>query len=658
MVCKECGAYNAEDLSVCRVCGALLKDSAEGKQGRPEKSYVKAPAYQTKAYSSDSSEALKNAQLAARKRAEQAKVRVQESAPVQEPEKADSEPTRFCSACGKPLFAEASFCAFCGAKNILAGDNEPEDVEEEVIADTPEEEEESPIRTTIFHKSTSPDEDDDELDDSEYDEDDEYEDDDEYDDEDDDDEEEEFDDEYYDDEFDDDDEDEAPKRSKGTTILFIVLIIILLGLIVFFGRSFLKNNPGLLSSLFGKDQVSDQLLPTPSPTPDFVENEPVTADNMTATIKEDVIDGTEIFEINVKAPTGSMVRIVSNANLERDSVMIERDDTISLRVPRVVFLPGDYCETASVTVTPKLEVTLPNNQGVRMLPVPAVNLVVPQVALNISSPSVNPVEAPPNNRPITVSGTVNDHTAIVTVNGASVQVYEGGEFTYDYYPKNVEGETIEVVAKKIDYMNNVARFEVTPFVIKDMELTISNDMKGLRATDGKVTISGTCPENAIITATAEDPEILCNPVVVENGQFSCLISIPKEGFFTVNLSATAEGYNDANVKCMVEAAPTVKYTTYAKKAYDLNKNYNKLATAKDVTRVMFAGTVSEIIQTEPYTVFTLKKGEKLVYVANRSEKNVITADDVGKKKTVTGMYCNQYPDTDKPYIWGWFILNK
>lgn len=653
MVCKECGAYNADELSSCRVCGARLKD-AEARTGRPEKNFVKAPAYSGKAYASDSSAALKDAQQAARKRAEQLKEKADEAVHAEEKkqdEKEDSSEKRFCSSCGKPLFADAPFCPYCGAKNVLALTEDAEDASdfdtEEEVEEEIEVAEEKPIRKTIFHKNASFDEDD-EDDEEEYE--DEFDDD-----EDDEEDEDEFDDEYYDDEFDDDDEE--PRKGKGSTILFIVLILILLALIAFFARYFLKKNPGMLSGIFGNKGAVDVVAEnTPEPV-DYIEDEPVTADNMTASIKEDVIDGTEIYEINVKAPTGSVVRIISNANLERDSVTIERDDTISLRVPRVVFLPGDYCETASVTVTPQLEVTLPD-QSVRMLSVPAVNLVVPQVKLEMTSPNGTSVEAPANDRPITVSGVVSDHTVQVTVNGANVQVFEGGTFTYDYYPKNVEGETIEVVAKKIDYMNAVCTIEVTPFVIKDMQLTINNDMKGLRAVDGKVNVTGNCPDDANITASAADNDIMCGPVTVENGQFSCLIAIPKEGYYNITFDATAEGYNDASVSCMVEAEPTLSYSRYANKAYDLNKNYNKIGSAKDVTSVLFRGTVSEIIQTEPYTVFTLKKGDKIVYVANRSTKNVIGTDDIGKTKTVAGYYCHEYPDTDKPYVWGWYIVNK
>ena len=56
MVCKECGAYNAEHLTHCRVCAAKLKDTepaagqAAQDAGRPTRKFAQAPAWPKQAF--------------------------------------------------------------------------------------------------------------------------------------------------------------------------------------------------------------------------------------------------------------------------------------------------------------------------------------------------------------------------------------------------------------------------------------------------------------------------------------------------------------------------------------------------------------------------------------------------------------------------------
>ena len=60
MICNECGSYNAENLTQCKVCGADLKnDDANpatfepknaSEDGRPSRDFVKAPSWPTRAY--------------------------------------------------------------------------------------------------------------------------------------------------------------------------------------------------------------------------------------------------------------------------------------------------------------------------------------------------------------------------------------------------------------------------------------------------------------------------------------------------------------------------------------------------------------------------------------------------------------------------------
>ena len=61
MVCRECGAYNAEHLTHCRVCAAKLRDTDAtvpqtdeqdaSQESRPARGFVAAPSWPTRAYS-------------------------------------------------------------------------------------------------------------------------------------------------------------------------------------------------------------------------------------------------------------------------------------------------------------------------------------------------------------------------------------------------------------------------------------------------------------------------------------------------------------------------------------------------------------------------------------------------------------------------------
>ena len=97
MVCRECGAYNAEHLTHCRVCAAKLRDDAapaaastapaakEESGDRPTRDFVAAPSWPKSAFSG----APENPPL------EKASAPISRpaSAPLTQPAKAPTEPT-------------------------------------------------------------------------------------------------------------------------------------------------------------------------------------------------------------------------------------------------------------------------------------------------------------------------------------------------------------------------------------------------------------------------------------------------------------------------------------------------------------------------------------------------------------------------------------
>ena len=73
---------------------------------------------------------------------------------------------------------------------------------------------------------------------------------------------------------------------------------------------------------------------------------------------------------------------------------------------------------------------------------------------------------------------------------------------------------------------------------------------------------------------------------------------------------------------------------------------------------VFTGRITEIIATEPYTIFRVQISEGVeVIVANRSAKSTINSSDVKEKKQIAGTVKGLY-DGKTPYIWAWFIWNK
>ena len=82
--------------------------------------------------------------------------------------------------------------------------------------------------------------------------------------------------------------------------------------------------------------------------------------------------------------------------------------------------------------------------------------------------------------------------------------------------------------------------------------------------------------------------------------------------------------------------PTLKSSTYKTKALNVAKNYQKLVEGKATdTQLTFTGTVKEIASDSPYVIFRMQDSHgNSVYVCNRSSRNTINNDDIGKKKTV------------------------
>ncbi|MEG1754642.1 MAG: zinc-ribbon domain-containing protein [Clostridia bacterium] len=467
MVCRECGAYNAENLTHCRVCAAKLRDTEanapvvdtkeQQTDARPKRDFVQAPSWPTHAFSG----ASENPPM----------VKTENVAVTYSPISADGGlhsaiPSRSapvsrvaCPNCGKPALPDAPFCPYCGQKLTGEEATAPELTASQVKPKSrPAQPAPQPAKKTSKHAPKKDDFDDDDFDDDfDEDEDDDmddvpqsrqkkvkerknlsakknkYADDDEDDD---------FDDDEYDDE--DEDYDDMPqKKGKGTTILFWGLIGLLVALIAVFGIYIVKKNFGgdsgklfaSISSLFGKNNNTET---APGDGGDTV---PVVDDNMnTATISEFTAPdtGEAFYDINVHALNGSSVRIITDATLQSsEPTTITRDNQITLRVAREVFMPNAPCDSELVTVTPNIQVDTPAGETIQ-LKVDDISITVPVLTMTVDTPVGDTIQQGYKNEPILINGSVaNPDIREIYVNDEAYPVYEGGVFTLTYTPKMV-----------------------------------------------------------------------------------------------------------------------------------------------------------------------------------------------------------------------------
>ena len=486
MVCRECGAYNAENLTHCRVCAAKLRDNepaaaqpeapAETQSDlRPARGFVAAPAWPTRAYA-DAPEAAAPAQPTQPAQPAQPASRAYTAQPASsytplaaKPAARASAPApaspAVCPTCGKPALPDAPFCPYCGTKLAAAAPVPAPAATKPARAPQP-----APVPAKPAKRKLE----DDEFDD--YDEDD-----DEFDDEDDEDEaprrskkpkaakkpvkkakksrfEDDFDDEDDDDYLDDDEEDEddefddddMPKaHGKGSSFLLWGLILLLVILIAVFGLYIInKNNGGSSGSLLsgitsifgGSKKPAEEGTETAAP----IEGEIAAATESvmyTATISEytDPTTNGIWYDILVNAPTGSTVRIVSDTELKTNTATVPNNNQITLRVGRDVFLPNAPTDNPNWTVTPNIQVDTPSGttESVRVDPI---TITIPELSLNLDMPATETVQQSYSNSPVTISGTVaidgtGDHTIEVYVNDQKIDVYAGGLFNTAYQPK-------------------------------------------------------------------------------------------------------------------------------------------------------------------------------------------------------------------------------
>lgn len=724
MVCKECGTFNAENQTLCKFCGAKLRDddasaateetSAPREEGKPSRDFVKAPSWPTRAYSGAPDQ--KSAGTSPTPAASAPSGSFRPSIPPRATAPAAAAAS-FCPYCGKPTLPDAPFCPYCGKSTIVEAapastrpsakpaaasvrqpvkqddfdDDDYEDEEEEDYAPK------KPAKRGSNKVARKDDFDDEDEDSGEY-----------------------------DDEYDEDDEeyDALPKkRGKGTTILFWGLIVLLLALIAVFGLYIAKKNFdgdigkmfASIGSVFNKNSTSD-VDATGTDTTDTA-----ASDMYTASISEytDPTTSELYFNFDIHAPTGSTIRIITDATLDNNTATVPSNDRVILKISRDVFMPNTPVESEVITITPNIQVISPDGQTTQ-LTVPDITVTVPVLSMTVSEPATDTVNATFDNSPIPIIGQVNnyDGETAVFINDQQVYVDSTGMFTSSYTPVSAAtvaqpttapetaattpdpsaspdttdeatpdpaataepeatealptddsslpattggGETITIEARKNNCVTARKVITVEPYVVQNLSFMVTNELKTLSSDTGSVTVTGTATPGTQITATCPSTDVSFGTATVsETGTFSLAVSISKVGAFDITLTGKLLGYNDGTAIATVERPPSVSSSAFKKAASDLAKNYEKITSGATTSGdFVCTGKITEIIATEPYAIFRvlLSDGTEVI-CANRSAKSTINSSDLKEKKQLAGTLKGLYTDGKTPYLWTWFIWNK
>jgi hypothetical protein len=375
-------------------------------------------------------------------------------------------------------------------------------------------------------------------------------------------------------------------------------------------------------------------------------------------------------------------------------------------------MPNAPVENEIVTITPNIQVISPDGTTTQ-LTVPEITVTVPVLSMTVTEPLADTVNATFDNSPIPIMGQVNNYDANVKVfvNDQQVYVDSTGLFTSSYTPvattsvttaptatpaatadpnatpdpnatadpnatpeatmdagtadatNTASGgtETITIEARKNNCVTARKVITVEPYVMQTMSFMINNDIAGLSSAEGSVTLTGTVTPGASITATSTSTDVSFGQATVsDTGTFTLIVSIAKIGAFDVNLVGKLPGYYDGTANIIVERPPSVSSTTFKKGCADLTKSFDKIVAGTTTSGdFVFTGRVTEIISTDPYTIFRVQISEGVeVIVVNRSAKSTINSSDLKDKKQIAGTLKGLYTDGATPYIWGWFIWNK
>lgn len=653
MICKECGAYNPDHATYCKVCAANLKGEPEAEatetpvveDPQPTKRFSR-PSWVVPEQPKKAAEPVRRAVEETEEEAEDFEDEIEET--VEEPVKAPA---------AKP------------AKK--AKKPEPEEEEDEYDEDDDPEAYETPApapswaKPRTAAKRTAP-----------ADEKDEAEDEDEV---------------YHDEEALDQDDDSfeyeptPPKRKnnkkKGNTLFTILLIaiIVVIACILVGGGLFLLNKTGILKCGGAKPANTDT-NPTAAATTQPGTTAEAQPDEKVATLLEYVDDsGKDYVAITVLVPAHGSVTIDFP---HQDDYQWTNDKDVAyprrINIPVEIFYPNEPVDSASLTVQPKITINTQVGSTYEVA-CPSFTRTLPTLSISLTSPlsredgSYMAAEG----NVVRIEGKMSPYDYLQSptmwINGVAYPVYDDGVFMQDYNLNGASAETLEIKVTQNNHVTASETFTVDPYVfIPDpMVLDVKDDIASLKADkNGKITVTGTTLPGATLTATSDDTtRVLCGTVTVDaEGKFSFGITMDTSfyGISTITLTGTKEGAEDGSTTFVVSRSYKDKdafIKAYSKKYKEVNSHITMQEILADLGT--YAGneygfriiaTVNEVIEDgdTTYVKMTIARTNEVVYVRNMSAK---WEHNIGSKYRI---YCNlvgTYGDTGCAEFIGWFVYN-
>ncbi len=646
MICKECGAYNSDHSSYCKVCAAPLKGDAADtdnadvvEDSRPTRRFVSPswtaprftktvkPAVEAENPEEEDDELFENVAPVQRPVRPIEKVKAKHFIPqelAEDDEDEDEEPTEVVEE--KPELKE-----IVEQEDLLTDEEESEPIEDV----EPEQEEEEAASEN--YAEPMPEEDGD--DDSEDNEDTDTEDNDEYEEEyvpvyqkkqqrrnkiparrlvDEDDEEDE-DEQDQEDAGDEDDsyeyEPTPPKRKKKTKsggplfwILLIAIIIVIL-CIVAAGVLMVMQSTGKTLSCGAQeastvpktnDTIQEQDQTTQQTNVANDANASVTAettDPYTVRIDETVNeDGEDCWNFHIIVPAHAVVTMVLPGQNE-STYTNTKDNTIELQLllSKSRIYPNEKLTDSSYTFTPEFFLTEADGTTTD-LKVDSLTAIMPSLSIELEKPVADAdgkIMADKNNT-VAISGHVDDFDVEVYINDEPVTVYAGGLFMYDYSMTSDTTATIDIRAEKNNYVTATETIQVEPYVFvpDKMVLTVTSDKTSDLKADksGKLTVKGLTLPGATLTATSDSQNVLCGSVTVDDeGNFAFNVTVDTSfyGISTITIDAEKENAENGSVDCIV-------FRSYADKdafvkGYNSTKKYKEIGTGSKYL------TISELL---------------------------------------------------------------
>ena len=508
MICKECGAYNPDHATFCKVCAASLKEDTAPNPVEEEPQPVKRfsrPSWMAPEQPEAVKEPVKDTAEAIDE-AEEAEEVVEEAVKPDKTVPAQEEETPV------PIWSPA--------RSRMRP--EPNDIDEEE-EETQEPEESEEEADSIYNDEEALEDDDGTF---EY-------------------------------------EPTPPKRKQSKkknntmfTVLLIAIIVVIVGILVLGGYWLLKNQLNCGKSpekAPDAEQTSSQTGEQSNTPVEPATTEAPALDAKTAQLQEMVDDkGNDVIAITVVIPANSTVEIYFPNQPDYSFTNSEAKDlTRKVKIPVEVFYPNTPLDEPTVVFQP--DITIKNADGSSYkVNCPTFTRTFPKLEITVTEPipeGDEPFMAPENNV-ISLQGVISDPTAEVSINGVVTVVYVGGKFMYDYKFADTATEdtvdTITITATKNNCVGDTKEIKVHAykFIPDPMKLEVRNEGKSLRTDkSGKLTVTGTTLPGATLEAISDNvTNVYCGSVAVDaEGNFSFQISTEESFYGTSVITLNADG---------------------------------------------------------------------------------------------------------------------